>query len=565
MQTKIEAIIKKASKLNISWDVAPAPKENFGHYSTSIALRLAKEDKKNPILLAEEMANKIRLNAPRGVFDRIEVTPPGFINFWLTTEFHQKEIQVIAKTGAKFGHQNVGKKKSVIVEFSSANIAKAFHVGHLRGTIMGDVLSRIYSALGYKVIRWNYLGDWGTQFGKVIAAYKLWGKKKSVREKPIETLVELYVRFHEEMGQDPSLEPMGREEFRKLEDGDKENRKLWEWFKNESIKELKKTYKTLGVAFDIWIGESYFEDKLKALISDLLRKNIAIHSEGAVIIPLEDKNLPPALLAKSDGASLYLTRDIENIKYRVKKYNPAKILYIVGNEQALHFEQLFAVSEKLGLTKGNELIHVKHGLILGEDGRKFATREGKVVPLAELIEKSVALAKEVVEKKSRGLTPKEKTTVANAVALGGLRYLVLRENRNSDIIFDWNKMLDFSGESGPYIQYTNARLLSIIRKAKRIGRANISKLTSDLELRLIRKISEMPEAVRIAGETISPNTLTSYLYELATLTNKYYEDTPILTDPEVYRKNARLSLIRTASQTLSKGLGLLGIQAPPKI
>jgi arginyl-tRNA synthetase len=444
------------------------------------------------------------------------------------------------------------------------------HVGHLRSTIIGDALANIYESLGYKVTRWNYLGDWGTQFGKLIAAYKLWGDKKEVEKRPIKTLEELYVRFHEEMKTKPELESAGREEFQKLEGGDKENRKLWEWFKKESLKEFGKIYETLGVRFDVEIGESAYEEDLPPTVAELKKRGIAEAGEGgSIIVKLDKYGLPPALVQKSDGVSLYLTRDIASLKRRIAKYKPEKILYVVANQQTLHFQQLFAIAKMLGLG-GVEFEHVKFGMVLGEDKKKLSTREGKVILLEEVIERAVGLARETVEKKSAErkapLSEKEKGEIAKTVALGALKYQDLKEHRNSDIIFDWQKMLDFSGNSGPYLQYTYTRLVNIKKKAGRVGaEPDFNLLTEKIEDSMIKRLLDFPDVVKRVGETNLPNHLALYLYELANLASQFYETVPVLKDKNSPRLAARLALVETTAAILKTGLGLLGIEVLEKI
>ena len=564
MHEKIVKILSDATREPASAiDVAPPEQPNFGHYSTNIAMRLAKERGQKPFDLANELAKTITSSAPSGFFSKVEAIQPGFINFWLSPRTIQEEFQKIAKD-KHFGESDMGGGKTAIVEYSQPNIAKKMHVGHLRTTIIGDALANILDALGYRVIRWNYLGDWGTQFGKLIAAYKMWGDKKAVEADPIAELQKLYVRFHDEMKSKPELEKQGQEEFRKLEEGDKENRKLWEWFKEESLKEFKKMYAALGVEFDVWVGESFFENDVKKLADELLEKKIAERSEGAVVVKLDQFNLPTALVEKADGASLYLSRDIANIRYRLKKYKPAKILYVVGNEQSLHFEQLFALAKILGLNAA-ELAHIKFGLVLAGTGKKLSTREGRSEPLEHLLSEATEKTRAVVAEKGKDLSADEEEQVAHEVATGALKYNDLKENRMTDITFNWDRMLDFAGDSGPYLQYTYARLRSILRKAGKAGKGGVAMLTSDAELALMRKLFEFPRVVKRAGELYSTSVLATYLYKLAVLANQFYEATPILKDENVARRDARLELVNTTSRVLQKGLGLLGISAPEKI
>ncbi len=572
MKKKIEEILQKAIGGKRGVEVFVPEQENFGHYSTNFALRHAETAMKNPLELARELAGKIESAAPRDLFEKVEAAPPGFINFWLSKEAIQDELAAIFKRKDGHGRSVIGKGKTVIVEYSQPNIGKMMHVGHLRTTIIGDALANILEYLGYKVVRWNYLGDWGTQFGKLIAAYKLWGDKKAVEESPIDELQKLYVRFHEELKKDPELDARGQEEFKKLEGGDRENRKLWEWFKKESLKELDRIYRTLGVRFDTYVGESFFEKDMGPLVEELREKGITKKSEGATVISLDAFKLPPALIEKSDGASLYLTRDIANLKYRLEKYEPVKILYVVGNEQSLHFEQLFAVAKILRLDKA-ELRHVKYGLVLGESGKKLATREGGTILLKEVLEKSVRLAREIVEKKNQGLSAKEKDEIAKAVGVGALKYNDLKENRNSDIAFNWEKMLDLTGDSAPYLQYTYARLKSILRKVNgkwkmengELPTTSYQLLNSDIELELIRKIMEFPSEVMRSGESLATSTLANYLYKLAALANRLYETTPVLKEESAARRTALLALVTTTAETLKNGLGLLGIEVLEEI
>jgi arginyl-tRNA synthetase len=538
----------------------------FGHYSTNIAMRLAKEAKKAPFDLAQEFAQKLQGDPSAGsgqVFSKVEAVKPGFINFWISEQFLQQAF-------ADIKEPQIGKGRSVIVEYSDPNIAKPMHVGHSRPTIIGDAIANIHEYLGFKTIRWNYFGDWGTQFGKLIAAYKMWGNKEVVEKDPIETLVALYVRFHEELKAKPELEKQGQEEFRKLEEGDGENRKLWEWFKDESLVEFKKIYKRLGVKFDIEIGEQFYEDSLRDVIKELKEKEILVPSEGGWIVHLEKFNLPVALVQKSDGASLYITRDISSLKHRLSRYKPDSILYVVANEQALHFSQLFAIADLLGL-KGAKLEHVKFGMVLGEDGKKLSTREGKTVRLVDVMDEAVERAYKVVSAKNAALPEEEKRAVAEAVGIGALKYNDLKENRLSDITFNWDQMLDFNGDSAPYLQYTAVRLTNIVRKSEiRISKLetngeNLKELKMEIEIALMKKVLDFNDVVRLCAETNFTSHLAKYLFELAKLGNQYYESVRILEDQEIERRNGRLVLVGSIAETISKGLGLLGITVPERI
>ena len=534
----------------------------FGDYSYSGAFNLAKQQQKPPQVVAQALAEELNKVKPVAI-NRVEAVG-GYVNFFLAPEYLRDQLGIIYKTRESFGQSKLGKGKTIIVEYSQPNIAKPMHVGHLRTTILVDAIANIYEMLGYKVIRWNYIGDWGTQFGKLIAAYKLWGDKKEVERSPIPTLVRLYVKFHEELKSHPELEQRGQVEFKKLEDGDKENLKLWQWFKKESLKEFDRMYKILGIRFDLTIGESFFEGDLKPLVADLKKRGIAEPGEGgALIVKLERFNLPPALVRKSDGASLYLTRDIAALKYRIKKYKPSEILHVVDNGQALHFQQLAAIANMLGLKPEPE--HVKYGLILGENKKRLATREGRAILFEDLVNQAIELAQKIVSEKRPNSSEKEKTVIADTVALGALKYEILKEHRNTDIVFDWKRMLDFAGNSGPYLQYTYARLMSILNKAGRAGKPDLSALTEPSELAIMKHLLEFPDTVADSARMHLTNNLALYLYELANHVNRFYEIVPILKDDNHARLNARLVLINATASVLKSGLGLLGINVLEKI
>lgn len=542
----------------VAFEVTAPPDPAMGDYSTNLAFALAKERGKHPRDAAQEIADAFR---DFEFFEKVEIAGPGFVNFYLKKEFLQGRLKEIFAARASYGSGDSGKDRTVIVEYSQPNIAKKMHIGHLRTTVLGDALANAYDALGWKVIRWNYIGDWGTQFGKLIAAYKLWGNKEDVEQNPIESLLALYVRFHEEMKASPDLELKGQEEFRKLEAGDLENQQLWQWFRRESLKEFHATYRVLGVTFDVEIGESFYEKELPGLIAELLDRNIAEPGEGgAIIVKLDRFGLPPAIVRKSDGASVYLTRDLANIRYRLHQFHPTKILYVVGNEQSLHFEQVFAIAQVMGMDQA-VLEHVKYGLVLDEGGKKFATREGRVVFLEEVIAKAKELARTVVAEKNPRLSAQERDTIAQAVAVGALKYAMLKDHRNSDITFNWKAMLDLSGDSGPYLQYTYARLANIGAKAgwRWFRRPDVSLLDHELELRLIRRLMDFPDVVEKAAEQYALNGVALYLYQLASLASRYYEEVRILADPNKKRRDARLMLIETVAAVLGRGLTLLGI------
>lgn len=537
-------------------------KKEFGDFSTNIAFKLASLLKNNPIVIAEDLKKIILNKAPKNFFERIDVARPGFLNFWLVKKQILNECNKVL-TKKNFG-KGKNRNKKIIFEYSDPNIAKKMHVGHLRGTIIGDALANIYEFLGYKVIRWNYIGDWGTQFGHLIAAYKLWGNKAKLEKDPINTMLELYVRFHNEMKNNPEFKKMGQEEFKLLELKNKENIKLWQWFKKESILEFKKIYKLLGVKFDIWIGESFYEKDIKKIIQMLLDFKIAQKNEGAIIVPLDQFNLPPALILKSDEASLYLTRDIANLIFRFKKFNPDKIIYVVGAEQALHFNQLFAIAKLLNLDD-SKLMHLKYGLVLGENKKKLKTREGNLIFLEDVLNKAINLAFKIVNK-NKNLSLKQKQNISKIVGIGAIKFNDLKEHRHNNIIFDWSKMIDLKGQSAPYIQYTYARIKSILRRAKfKNKNFKIKNLNSEIEINLIKKILVFPDILNLSAENYLTSYLANYLYELSVILNKFYEISPILKEKNKKIKSERIILIHFASEVLKKGLNLLGIKTIEKM
>jgi len=545
LRQKIQEIVGEG----VVFSVLTPPDQKLGDYSTNVAFMLAKRDGKNPILLAQEVVGKF---ADDAAFEKVEAVN-GYINFFLSEKLLENHSAAKAEERGK-----------VIVEYSSPNIAKPMHIGHLRSTIIGDALANVYEALGYEVIRWNFIGDWGTQFGKLIAAYKKWGDKEGLEKHPVQEMLRLYVKFHEEMKSNPELEKEGQEEFRRLEEGDAGNKKIWEEFRNESLKEFVVMYAYLNLAWkDLKaIGESDYESQLKPLIQELERKNLTKESEGALIIELNE--LPPAMLRKSDGATLYFTRDLAALKDRIENYKAAKILYVVANQQALHFEQLFAVAHKLDWDK-TELVHVKFGMVLGEDGKKLATREGKVIPLQEVIDEITEKAAKVVKLKNPDLKDEEIKKIAHTIGIGALKYNDLKQHPHTDITFDWEAMLDLGGNSGPYLQYTYARLANILTKAEG-DRSTKLPLGFDLEGKLIER--KMIHYQDVLQECITGNALSGlalYLYELAGLLNRFYEKVHVLNESDSDKRNARLRLIEVATKNLKNGLNLLGIQTLERI
>jgi len=558
-------------------EVTVPPDPSLGDYSLNLAFSLAKAKRRTTQDVGQEVADYITAQMPDAI-ERIEIAGPGFVNVFLKDSFVQAELGRMEEAGEHWGMSSIGGGKKVIVEYASPNIAKPMHVGHLRSTIIGDALANVYEALGYTVIRWNYIGDWGTQFGKLIAAYKRWGNEADLEEEPIKALVDLYVCFTKESANDPTLEQAGRDEFRKLEEGDTENRTLWERFRALSLKEFDAMYQRLAVALTdettVTRGESDYEQELRPLIKELTEGGVAVVGEGgALIVDLESFGIStPGMLAKSDGATVYLTRDIASLRERTIERTPERILYVVANQQALHFEQLFAVAERMkqkglfGDASLPALMHVKYGLVLGSDGKKFSTREGNAVPLANVLDEAELRAVRVVREKNPEISEEHAAHIARTVALAAVKYNDLRQHPHSDIVFDWDAMLDLTGNSGPYLQYTHARLRSILARAGHLsGGGDRSLLREPTERTAIRHLMEFPFAVAHSARFSTLNGLALYLYELAVTANRYYEQVRILEDENVPRKEARLVLVTAMATVLKRGLALLGISAPERI
>ncbi len=557
---------------DIEFDILTPPDDKMGDYSINLAFVLAKKEKISPMDAGKNLVGEFSGDKNFGKkFSKIQLVPPGFINFYLSEEYLRDQLAEISKDN-EYGSSKEGKGKKIIVEYSSPNIAKPMHVGHLRSTIIGDALANVYENLGYEVIRWNYIGDWGTAIGKLIVSYNdlvtRLGKEEAWEQffgsDTTLGMVGNYVKYHEVYQDDDKA----REEFKKLENGDTENVELWKKIRKISLQELgMSVYPSIGVDSKKmkFKGESDYESVLTPIVDDLTKKGITKESEGALIIELE--NLPPALLRKSDGATLYITRDIASLEDRIKSYNPEKILYVVANQQTLHFEQLFAVAHKLKLDTA-ELVHVKFGMVLGEDGKKLATREGKVVPLLDVIKeiqvKAYGLVKHV-KFANKELSNDEANNIARTVGIAALKYNDLRQHPYSDITFDWDAMLDLRGNSGPYIQYTYARLVNILNKTEKGGGGDLTTLTEPTTMVLMRKLLDFPDIIVECTKFYTLNALSLYLYELAHSANQFYEQVHVLNDENISRHDARLVLIQTVAAVLKRGLNLLGIEVLERI
>lgn len=521
------------------------------------AFSLAKTERKAPQIIAADIAEKI----DTAHFDKVVATGP-YVNFFLSkAEISGQVIKEVIKDGADYGQQNEGNGENVTIDLSSPNIAKPFSVGHLRSTVIGDALSNIFRKIGYNTIKINHLGDWGKQFGLLMVAYKKWGSQEAVEANPIDELLKLYVRINAEIENDPSLDEEGRLWFKKLEDGDPEATELWQWFRDESLMEFNRIYELLGVEFDSLNGEAFYNDKMDEGIQILEEKGLLQESKGASIVDLEDFNLPPAMIKKSDGATLYITRDIATAIYRARTYNFVKNVYVVGQEQANHFRQLKAVLKKMGFDWSDDMIHVDFGLVT-KNRQKLSTRKGNIILLEPTLLEAISRAKSQIEAKNPDLENKE--AVARAVGVGAVKFYDLKTDRRNGYDFDLEAMVSFEGETGPYIQYAYARIQSILRKANFQPDAEATYSLNDPESwEIIKLLQDFGRVVKRAADNYEPSLIAKYAISLAQAFNKYYAHTRILDEsPE---RDSRLALSYSTAIVLKEALRLLGVEAPEKM
>lgn len=476
----------------------------------------------------------------------------GFLNISINREVFAKNVlQLVLKDQANYGNQSVG--KTVCIDYSAPNIAKSFSIGHLRSTMIGNALKNIYQKLGYRVVGINHLGDWGTQFGKMIVAYKKWGNRAQIEQNPIVELQKLYVKFHDEVANDPSLEDQARAVFKALEDGDAEMLELWKYFRDESLKEFMSMYDLLGVSFDSYDGESFYNDKMEAVAKELEDKGLLVEDDGAMIVRIDP--LPPALIKRRDGATLYITRDLAALLYRYKTYHFDKVLYVVGNEQKLHFDQLKAVSKMMGYDL--DINHVNFGLVM-QDGKKMSTRGGRVVKLYDVIKEAISSASKAIYEKNPNLANQE--AVAKAVGIGAVIFNDLKNDRNLDIEFNLESMLAFEGQTGPYLQYSSVRIASILKNQVLSDEFTVDPFKADLPFELIKQLSAFEDALEKAADQNGPHVISRYLLQLAQTFNQFYGQYKIITEDESV-KQANLHLIQAVRIVLNEGLRLLGMTA----
>ncbi len=533
-----------------------------GDYATNIAMVIAKKKGFKPVEYAKDIVKKLQKDKDlTKIVSKIEVVKPGFINFFLSEKVLLSNLKRIDKEKGKYGSSNIGEGKTVVVDYSSPNIAKHFGIGHLRSTIIGQSLCNLYGFSGYKVIGDNHLGDWGTQFGTLL--YQITNKGLDAQKLSIDDLEKLYVEFNEKADKDPKLWDQARKWFKKLEDGENEAKKIWNIIVKTSKNEFGRIYKILGASFNYEHGESFYEDKMQDVIDEVRKKKLSKKSKGAEIV--EFKDLTPAILLKSDGATTYFTRDLATIKHRLTEWSPEKIIYEVGSEQKLHFKQVFEAVRLLAWIKKEELVHVAHGLIRFKDG-KMSTRKGKGVKLEKVLEESIKRARQIIEKSdtSRGLPKKEMERVAEMVGVGAIKYFDLSHHYSSDIIFDWEKLFVLEGNSAPYLQYTVARTNSILVKTK-IEKEEIKTENQKLnkeELILMRTFVRFPEIIIDATKNYSPNQICNYLFDLAQKYNNFYNQHRIIGGEN---ESLRIGLTESTGHVLRNGLMLLGIQSPERM
>ncbi len=556
---KAIAAITDIDEAELSSYIEIPPDRSMGDYAFP-CFRLAKAMRKAPPAIAEELRAGITL--PSSI-TKAEVKG-GYLNFFEDRAgAASATIKRVLADGENYGHSNEGGGKNVCVEFSSINIAKPFHIGHLPSTAIGNSLNRIYKALGYNTIAINHLGDWGTQFGKMIVAYKKWGGGKPIEESTVRELVKLYVRFHEEAEKDESLNDEARAWFRKIEQGDSEAVDLWQRMKTLTLKEVGEVYKLLGVEFDSYAGESFYEDKMQAVIDELDAKGLLKTDKGAKIVDLSEYNMPPCIIVKSDGATLYATRDLAAAIYRKKTYDFVKSVYVVAYQQNLHFQQFFKVLELMGYDWVKDCVHVNFGMVSMEEGT-LSTRHGNVVYLEDVLNASIEKTLEIIKEKSPDLEDKE--AAARAVGVGAVVWGILYNSRIKDTSFSWKKMLNFDGETGPYAQYTHARCCSVLRKAGGYDEADIdcTLLSGEAETALVKAIAAFPDTVKAAAEKYEPYLIARAAIEICSRFNKFYYDCRIM-DDDMHIRNARLALTDAARICIKNALYLVGLEAPERM
>lgn len=533
------------------------PKPGMGDFAFP-CFRLAKSYHKAPPMIAQDLKESI---GDQAFLSEIKVIG-GYLNFYVDKAQYAQQIIDKYNNATDYGCSDQGKDKTICIDYSSPNVAKNFHVGHLRTTIIGNSLYKIFSKLGYKVVRINHLGDWGTQFGKLIVAYKKWGSREAVEEKGIEELMDIYVKFHEEAEKDDSLNDEARAWFLKMEQGNEEALEIWQWFRDISLKEFMRVYNILGMEFDSFAGESFYRDKTADVIKRLTDDGLLKESQGAMIVPLDEYDMPPCIVAKKDGSSIYATRDLAAILYRKATYNFDRCLYVTGLEQKLHFAQVFKVIELMGNDYAKNLVHIPYGLVSLKSG-KISSRKGNVIFAEDLLRESINKTTSIIEEKNPDIPDKEE--VAKQVGIGAIIFNDLYNQRIKDVIFDWNKLLNFDGETGPYVQYTYARASSVLRKIGEVpDTIDYTLLTDEASIGLLKEIERYPQVIKDAAERYEPSVIARYSIDLAHAFNKFYHECQINVEDET-TKYTRTNVVKIARYIIKDALSLLGIQCPEQM
>lgn len=555
----IKSQVEELEEDEISVQIEVPPSYEMGDYAFPV-FRLAKIFRKSPPSIAEELANKISDNP---YFSKVE-NKGAYLNFFVDkSKLVETILDEIKEERDKFGSSEMGKGKTVIVEYSSPNIAKPFHIGHIRTTVIGNALFKIYTFLGYDTVAINHLGDYGTQFGMLISAYKRWGDKDVIEKDPINELLKLYVRFNEEADNNEELRNEARHWFKELENKNEEALKLWEWIREISLKEFNKVYDMLNIKFDSYAGESFYSDKMPDIIEELKGKGLMKESEGAYLVELEDYDMPPALIMKSDGSTLYTTRDIAAAVYRKKTYDFYKNIYVVASQQNLHFKQWIKIIELMGYKWANDCIHIPFGMVSLEDGT-LSTRKGRVVFLEDVLNKAISNTLDIINERNPNLENKEE--VAKQVGIGAVIFQELFNQRIKDYVFSWDRTLSFEGETGPYVQYTHARINSLLERGDfdLEEKVDYSLLNSESEINIARLLYNFPQVIVDAMEKNEPYFVTRQIVEIAKAYNKFYNSSPVIVDHKELKK-ARLMLSFATKTVLNTGLGLLGMEAPERM
>ena len=555
----IESQVDSLEREEIDSLIEVPPSFDMGDYAFPV-FKLAKSFRKAPNMIAEELAGKF---GEVDYFEKIQSAGP-YLNFFINKDkLTQTTLEAIKNQREMYGSSDIGEGKKVIVEFSSPNIAKPFHIGHIRTTVIGNSLYKIYKFLGFDAVAINHLGDYGTQFGMLISAYKKWGDREEIEKEPIKELLKLYVRFNKEAEKDESLRDEARYWFKELENKNEEAIELWTWIREISLLEFNKVYDMLGIEFDSFKGESFYSDKMPKVIEELKEKNLLEESDGAYLVDLEEYNMPPALMMKKDGSTLYATRDIAAAFYRKERYDFYKNIYVVGSQQNLHFKQWMKVIELMGHDWAKDCIHIPFGMVSLEEGT-LSTRKGNVVFLEDVLKTATQKTLDIIEERNPNLKDKEK--VAKQVGIGAVIFQELFNQRVKDYVFSWDRTLSFEGETGPYVQYTHARTSSILEK----GEFNIedtvdySLLKSEEEINITRLLYDFPQTVINSMEKDEPFFITRQLVEIAQAFNKFYNSSPIIIE-DTELKKARMSLTYSVKTVINTGLKLLGMEAPERM